>query len=280
MRWFIAILIFFLSSGPLFADRILMKSGQVLNGKIIRQSRKDITVRLASGVRTVSKTQVRRVFFGKNADAEMKKEEALQLAALKTKAEQELKAATDAKQTEAKKEEAEQEHKNQRPTRHQEPVDRTNIMSALWRSALVPGWGQYYQGRIWSGVAYGGLFLGAAGAVYSSNGSLVAARSDLDAAASFVFYSVGINGLAVVQATGNQLAQDSLVLQFLTIGQRNSAAASVKSAQSNLNIAGGILATVYLVNLADVVLFAPDKQSSFDLQFYGKNSVISYTLRF
>ena len=60
---------------------------------------------------------------------------------------------------------------------------------ALWRSALLPGWGQLYQGRPAAAVAYGALTLTlAAGAVISTVEGARAERRYADGAASSVPY--------------------------------------------------------------------------------------------
>lgn len=42
-------------------------------------------------------------------------------------------------------------------------------LSTIWRSTLVPGWGQFYNGRTWRGVAFlAGTVIGVGGALYTA----------------------------------------------------------------------------------------------------------------
>lgn len=58
------ILISCLGTTELLADQIILKNGQVINGKVRRQSRTSIWIQTQSGQRQISKKQIRRLRFG------------------------------------------------------------------------------------------------------------------------------------------------------------------------------------------------------------------------
>jgi len=71
--------------------------------------------------------------------------------------------AAERRETEEEREAAEQEKQ-----REQELADKGagDPWGALWRSAVLPGWGHYYSGQTWWGVGYATAFAAAGGYVY------------------------------------------------------------------------------------------------------------------
>jgi hypothetical protein len=174
-----------LGSG-LHADTIFLKNGQTVTGDIVSQTRNRIDIQTTAGLKRVQKTMVRRVVFSKKESAsEAAARRAREAAARKAEAEAarqaeaEAEAVRRAEVESARKAEAEAEaaRKSQaeaetaarqaeadRKEREAAEAARVPITSsgALWRSMILPGWGQYYQGRTFAAFGYGGAFVGAA----------------------------------------------------------------------------------------------------------------------
>jgi hypothetical protein len=64
------VLLSVLLPGELRADRIFLRSGEVVNGQIINQSQATVTVRTRDGVRTYAKGQIARIQYGNFPDPE------------------------------------------------------------------------------------------------------------------------------------------------------------------------------------------------------------------
>lgn len=78
--WFRLTLAVLLFTGPaLLAETIYMRDGRVLAGRIVNQSRTDITLQTAQGVLTISKEQIRRIQYDNPQQDAAKAEEARRL---------------------------------------------------------------------------------------------------------------------------------------------------------------------------------------------------------
>lgn len=153
---------------PLFADTVVLRNGTKLEGKIVGQSRTELRIQTDSGVQTIKKDDIQRVTYGqteadKNAAEERKKkaeEERRKKAEelkktqeeKKQKAEEErLKKLEEAK----KKKEAEEKKRIDQQTKKTQPTTSISKRNAFLYSLLLPGAGQYYQGRTYPALAYG-----------------------------------------------------------------------------------------------------------------------------
>ncbi len=72
----ILVLLFGLLSSPAFADTLLLKSGERINGTITNQSRESVIIRRADGsTRTILKADIERTFFGDAEEQRYRKEQ-------------------------------------------------------------------------------------------------------------------------------------------------------------------------------------------------------------
>lgn len=139
----LSVLLWFLLAQPILADRILLRNGQTIEGTIINQSRQQVVVRSAAGVKRIPKSQIRRIRYGKTEP------ESRRPVIAKKEPEQ---------KRESKKSNAAQKKADPEPKPVVErPLDRTGV---VWRSAVLPGWGHYAMKERTTGMLYGGAFLG------------------------------------------------------------------------------------------------------------------------
>ncbi len=146
--------LFFVVS-PLFADTIILKNKKVHRGKVIAQSEKSIDFRTKEGQQlTFQKREVLKVVY-------------------KDLNEQETKKVIQEEEKKVQKttviEEPKEVIEEQVPTPQEEPKpittttpDQRTWFSIFWRSALIPGWGQFKAGRYYSS---GFIFLVSLGAL-------------------------------------------------------------------------------------------------------------------
>ncbi|MBI3396458.1 MAG: hypothetical protein HY042_11525 [Spirochaetia bacterium] len=201
--------VFFAS--PLIADSVLMRDGRRLDGAVIAQNRYSIVI-VVNGVRqTINKADITRIVFedGRREDQLRKQEEdAARQDALRKEEErraQEARRAEEARRLEearnevrrleeqSKKEKAAEEKRQADARAQQDALDqaraRANTSGALLRSAVLPGWGQYYQGRGGDAAIYGVGFVGSLGLLSSAYQSAKTAQTDYRAAALALKYS-------------------------------------------------------------------------------------------
>ena len=280
----------------LAAEVIQLKSGEVLEGRIVTQDDKRIVLKTADGnQRIVWKRTVRRVVYdpglGKKLVIDQKRAEAAKIAARKQaeadRLRKEAEAAEQARQaTEAAKEAAAREERRQaeadraryavlvaeyrqralaeadRLAREKEQQEQKEVAKKeeseetqkpetiepepqnvvvdrwgpLWRSALIPGWGQFYAGNNVSGGFFGGLFAFAAINSYNLR------RIALDSRAEYVSFTDTTFLLPFVPGLGTPAAA---VVYFETDRRSETYARNVKRQQQSVMFLGG----VYLVQL-------------------------------
>ena len=191
--------------GTLIADALILRNGKRIEGKVIRQSRDSITIRTDKGTRTVPKNTIRRLVFGnvkqpdpaaekaKKAAERRKREAARKKREAARKKAEERKKETEKKKQERTEQAAEAKRKEQADQRKKEVEAKrkaeaeaaerkarkaeaerkqrakANRGGALWRSALVPGWGQSHQGRENAGTWYRSMGTGALATLFFYN---------------------------------------------------------------------------------------------------------------
>ena len=182
-----------LTANSLFADNIILRNGKEIDCKVIGQTRHDITYISSREKTRLHKSQIKKITFGETAEEKAKKEEnAKKLAAMKKQIEEfqkqgsdtahmqeifsefeaEVKKAEEKQKKEEKKrqemiasissdlEELEKEEKNLgKQLSSSEDKMSVNAKSALWRSAVYPGWGQLHRGKTMKGSIMGASFL-------------------------------------------------------------------------------------------------------------------------
>ncbi len=272
------------ASLSLQADTIFLRSGQWVRGNIISQDRSKITVNTENGHRDILKTSIRRIVFGAEekstmASDEEKKVQEEKLAAMAKEREEREKAAAKQREEEeirrreeaARQEAARQEALKKQQDANGNPVDgrRITTLGAVWRSALLPGWGQSYEGRKSAGYKFGGGFLSlfvltfyfrsqslSSRETYSQNADMLFA---VGAAAPSPYYILGAAALYPQTADSRQRMQ--------TWGNRT-------------NFLGTALFGLYIWNLVDVVLYRPTAQTAVAILPVGDGLRLSWIYQF
>ncbi|MCE9599589.1 MAG: hypothetical protein K8S54_16645 [Spirochaetia bacterium] len=161
--------------------------------------------------------------------------------------------------------------------RRQEELQRNtpNRLGAFMRSAVLPGWGQYYQGRRTPAIAYGVTFFSLAAisrqqdVIYNRRRSLYQASSG-----QFLFltpYATRLRGITQDDATAQAV--------FLFGSTTNSHNYDrYKSASHGARSARGALLGFYAWNLADTLIFAP--KTGVSLKSSGDALQFAYSLHF
>lgn len=247
----------------LAADTVIMKDGRSIEGQITTQNRNEIQIRTTSGIQRLAKADVRRVIFSRREtpqdDAVRKAREERERAEQKARLEAE-KAAQAEREAEAARaaeaaaaERARQEELRSRPR-----------FNAIWRSVVLPGWGQYYQGRSGAAIGFGGGFAAALGLFAYSAQQSGAAQAAYESAASDLNFSVVLIGAAGLPLIDEEqtLRPQVFGLQFYTLQQRDAAYGLANQAGTRLAFSTLLLAGVYAANLIDVVLYKPSETTS------------------
>ncbi|MCP5484605.1 MAG: hypothetical protein H7A22_03645 [Spirochaetales bacterium] len=277
------LLLVFLLPCALMAETIYLKNGGVVNGTIVGQTRTEVRIRTAQGVQVIQKDDIRRIVYG-NEEAERlareaelrRQQEAERLRQEELQRQQEEEAARQAEaERQRQAEEAQRREVEQRARReNQGPI----VRNAFFRSLILPGWGQAYQGR--SGAAWGfGLGFAATLGVslyaddlhdrYRTAYTNSADRFFLTSPLVLSFLGVTITDTTPFIASG--------------LVQLNDTGALRDRQELSGDFANGMrtaLLALYVWNLVDVVIFHPDSTQSVNLRTSGDQLGLSYQLRY
>lgn len=135
----------------LHADSLFLKDGSRIDGRIVGQDELSIVIETSSGRRRVPKAQLNRVEYN---DIRPDPAAAERERAAREKAEQDRRAREEADRLARERETAEKAAREREQTQA-DPATPTRDLGAIWRAALLPGWGHYYSGREDSGAAIG-----------------------------------------------------------------------------------------------------------------------------
>ncbi|MCP5501117.1 MAG: hypothetical protein H7A25_14510 [Leptospiraceae bacterium] len=116
----------------------------------------------------------------------------------------------------------------------------------LWRSAVFPGWGQFHQNRKWSGFLYSGFYVSGLAYIASKNGTYQNKYNSYKASMTF-FYSSFLTPSESVK-----------LFSLLETEAKNK---DLKQASRSAEIAVGITAAIYVINLIDA-LIVPIRKST------------------
>ncbi|MCR9141194.1 MAG: hypothetical protein NXI24_03015 [bacterium] len=135
-----------------------------------------------------------------------------------------------------KKEQEKQQPEQKEVAKKEETPVQIDRWGALWRSAILPGWGQFYAGSPISGTAYTGLFTFAAVNSYNLRRIALSSRNDYTNFTDTSFLVPLLPGAGIPAAT---------VVYFETSRRSETYARNVKRQQQSIQFLGGI----YLVQL-------------------------------
>ncbi len=206
----------------LLADTIFLKNGQEVEGEIIGISRNFFRIRTANGVQRINKKDLASVSINPRRLAALKAAEERRIERERREAE---------KRELDKKRRAEEERER---LAKREPVV-VGPLNRLWRSALLPGWGQLY----WGSDLAGWLFMGSFGALLTAN--LIYLQE----------YNTQTDSLDAANARVAQLNNEGADPDVIdaAANEANDIAASADSAGSIVNNTAIALIGVYVIQL-------------------------------
>jgi hypothetical protein len=274
----IPFLLFFVTFS-IFSENILLRRGGVIKGKIQEQDQNKIKVLKEDGsIAVISKADILKVVYKEHITADeeeklRKAEEAKALAAaekerlkkekeeaerLKKELAEKEKAdkegnANKAKDEAAKKKKAEEDERLAQASR----ADLTRA-GATWRSAVLPGWGQYRQGRKVAAFLYPTLIAAGLFLTYEQNRYFLNAKRDYNNLnnpyTETGYLRAALGGSPVVSTTPVDPVAAYTANEVSPFkGQRE----SVEKHYRQLQYIGGATAALYLWNILDAFLFHP-----------------------
>lgn len=234
--------------GNIFSDSIILKNGTFQKGKIIGQTSEQISLQTTEGkVVEIPKNRIIKVVFRDVTNEEalqIKKEEEEKFSKLKdseekNRLEQEEKLQKERELNEAlEKKKQEEELQNSKDT-----IPRSSV---LWRSAVLPGWGQYVQGRKWQGLTYSFLTIAGLGVAYGNHQNFLNAKENYE--------TINNPSRNLFLPNLNLSAQNPQPLLLYDLQFQN-ARQTLENAEMHRNAALGGLLLVYGLNLFDVTYF-------------------------
>jgi len=238
MRTFLALILTFAATA-LQADLLYLKNGGTISGKIVGVSQSAVTIQTDGGAQTVAKAAVRRIVYGAVEDpaaARKKQEEARKKQEEERKRQEELLKDLEKRREEELRRRQEELDRLQKqpsvtpaPTPQPEPEGGITRLGAITRSAILPGWGQFYQGRALGGGLYAGSMLALAGSGAYAAAEYSAARSAYRSSANLLFYTSPL----VADQVGQSLPVSDDAAMFLIDRRSGVSGAAAKLGSQN-----------------------------------------------
>lgn len=233
---------------PLIAQEIekrvvYLRNGEILYGRIVTQSASKIWLRTRKNVLVIPKENIRRIVYNTPREQEFirtfDQERKRHAHVLKKRLEEQRK--MDRTEWEAefsRRLKTRQEVEEFKRMTREEQI----AWSSLWRSALIPGWGQYYRGEHIKGSIFAGLFLVS---------GLIWRKMDNDFKAVSDEFNSNTPLLAASLLTSPSAAKIILVMSLTDDIRVRKQAASNRAAMT-----GSIFAGLYVINLIDAFSFS------------------------
>lgn len=238
----VILLLIFFSIAPLQADTIILHNGQSYTGDVVTQTRYTITLATSKGPKIIQKKQIKEIKFTRkkpgNAHNNRVPQKHNQQLVLLSKKE---------RQKEAEKRKAERRRRlNKLPESIREGVGEIRSIrkadvllernEALWRSAILPGWGHYYLDDYYKSVLL--LSLTAFSYSFFTNNYIefkAAERAYNDSSTPILFTAAfGANGLPITLYYFDVLRKKAL------------------QAESNLNLISWVAGALWAYSIIDV----------------------------
>ncbi|MBM9578040.1 hypothetical protein JWG45_12860 [Leptospira sp. 201903070] len=269
-KLFLILGLLFLLPLTLFSETVLLHEGGSFRGKVVTQNQKSITLQTKEGKRVVAKREILKVIY---KDISEEEEERIRDAEIKRLEDEKL---SKQRNLDLKKQQEEEERlrkeretaeKNQKPLPPPPPKKpEVSKAGALGRSAILPGWGQWASGRKFAAIIYPTLFLAAGYAVYENNRKYLVARKDYESYGNpYSTEAIALSALGVPNPTLPPVIMDPFALYVYNESSGNlyqSKKDAVDKAYKNLQASLGVLAGIYLINLADAFIFGGAVSSS------------------
>lgn len=253
-------ILFFICTS-LFADTVIMRNGQQYEGRIINQSRTSVTIISNGSPVTLQKSQIARIAYGMTAEEkeklrkereerqrkleEQRREQQDKLRREQEKREKEKRIQQELKEWNRLRGNLQEKEDSEDWVLEDSTVSGKTTFGALWRSALIPGWGQWYlEENIWAGVYAGATVILAAAAaneyrIYQERQS----SYDFNSSLLFLSGTVASDAAGFLPADPLQRILTTAILDDTFFQPVNNQVATV----NNVSIALGVL---YLANLA------------------------------
>jgi hypothetical protein len=242
---------------PLSAEKIILKDGRTVEGKIISRTANEIQIQTSDGFITLIKNDIDKI-----TDEDMVEEKN------KKEISDEKDTMGDVLENFRKKGKAE-EIQTEKSTALPPPVVYPDLGTAMLRSAIYPGFGQYSQDRYWQGAAFTAAFTGSL-FWYTSN----LFQSDLYRQK----YRDQGTELRTVMLSGMAAPNSTVLLYQLT--KVIKAKDEYRKTVHHLNDSAYLMLGIYFVNELDVYLFHPRPGISVGLHNYNDNLGLSLNFRF
>ncbi|MDV6236385.1 DUF5683 domain-containing protein [Leptospira ellisii] len=257
---FLYLSLFFCAS--LSAETVLLHEGGSFRGKVVTQNQKTITIQTKEGRRVVAKREILKVIY---KDIDEEEEERIRNAEIKRLEDEKLAKQRDAElkkqndeQERLRREREDSERNKPAPTPNPPPKSEVSRLGALARSAALPGWGQWASGRKFAAVIYPTLFLAAGYAVYENNRKFLVARKEYESYGNpYSHDAILLNALGIQNPHLAPVISDPLSLYIYNeqLSPFQDKREAVDKAYKNLQTSIGVLAGIYLINLADAFIF-------------------------
>lgn len=241
-QYLLCALLLGLATNALSAEVIILKNGQTVAGKIVGQSRTQVRVDTGRGIRSIQKSEIRRISYESAAELERRRAEAERL---RKQREEKRHTAEEAKAAEEAARKAEAETESAANT---ESTDDTGLSYAGFalRNAAAPGWGFFANDQPVWGTTYAALTVGALAYAYTTRVDALAAQADN-------FAQVELNTLLSL-APGTADSSTRLAFGFLT-NEAASGPYQNKVARHNQSLQ--LLGLVYVAQLAHTAALYP-----------------------
>lgn len=251
--------------GALGAETVFLRNGQYVSGELVGQTATTITLRTRTGTKTIEKTKIRRIIYTSTSDEEQRQleerakqqreqRERERLAREKADNERRAEAEKAARERErVAKEAAEKRRKEEEEARAKRrfgPFD-GELVSALWRSAVLPGWGQTHQGRADTGRIYGGVAVGTLFFTWWFRRTYVPRRAD--------YTNDSDVALGVAIAAPDSTAGAALGLMYGSLLESRD---RMQTAGFRTNLFFTAFVLNWAWNLVDVVIFRPSQKTA------------------
>ena len=238
-------LFFFLITSQLHPDIILLKNGTVLQGKVLEQDKLNVRIKINDKVVVYKKTELKKIRYESEITPNNDKQNETENLAQQKKAKEEARL----EKERIEKERLEIEREEYRLLLKKMSSQNDNkVWKDIWRSAVVPGWGQRRQERNFAGnIFLTGFFISAGYALYQYKEYQEKSNKHND-----LVTLAGLTSPVVIQNPAFALqTKDANLVSWLVFSNLYSNRTTNNLSMESANTALKILAGIYLVNLAD-----------------------------
>ena len=248
------IAVLLIALGPASADVIVLRNQKYLKGTVVSQTESVVVFREHSGqLIQIPKDTIRRMLYLSPAQEESMDRRARQEAnARRLKQEKEVaqrrvweeeqRRAKTARETAQKKRQTEADRHAQERAEKQPKQEWDPRTEALWRSLLIPGWGQYYSNRDRAGERVGAAFLASTLLAIDSQRRFHTTQQDYQSASNHLFLNVLASGTT-----------PNVSLVALDVAAVSTNRGHLRQASTRYNVVFNLLLGVYLWNVTDAL---------------------------